>query len=489
MNDTVNKENESEKKGFRFRFLYAVLFVMFVELIVAGVLGYNIIKMDILPGKYLIAIVIAIVIFNLLLLLSSKKIWTGIIMIILACFLSAGMLYGLDAVVTVDKTITNITNNAEEKITEMAIVVLKDSGVHEITGLQQFIVSYVNDSDYEHARKVMDEIDAAVGGEVNYDEFSDNMAMIDALYAKTVDAMIMNKAYIDMVVEIPGYEDFADRINIIYSNEIVSYMDVVDEKETNLDSFIVYISGIDKFGAVTATSRSDVNILAVVNTKTKKVVLINTPRDYYVQLPNSGQAKDMLTHAGLYGVDCSIGALENLYDIDINYFVRMNFSGFESIIDSLGGIDVYSEYDFTVEPIKHYTVGMNHLTGLEALAFARERKSFAAGDVQRGKNQMAVITAMIDKMTSSEILYNYSSVLESISESFQTNMSGESIYKLVRQQIEDGRGWTVENYTATGQGQYNVTYSMPGRELYVMVPDDEAVQNVKELVEATLNER
>lgn len=489
MNDTVNKENESEKKGFRFRFLYAVLFVMFVELIVAGVLGYNIIKMDILPGKYLIAIVIAIVIFNLLLLLSSKKIWTGIIMIILACFLSAGMLYGLDAVVTVDKTITNITNNAEEKITEMAIVVLKDSGVHEITGLQQFIVSYVNDSDYEHARKVMDEIDAAVGGEVNYDEFSDNMAMIDALYAKTVDAMIMNKAYIDMVVEIPGYEDFADRINIIYSNEIVSYMDVVDEKETNLDSFIVYISGIDKFGAVTATSRSDVNILAVVNTKTKKVVLINTPRDYYVQLPNSGQAKDKLTHAGLYGVDCSIGALENLYDIDINYFVRMNFSGFESIIDSLGGIDVYSEYDFTVEPIKHYTVGMNHLTGLEALAFARERKSFAAGDVQRGKNQMAVITAMIDKMTSSEILYNYSSVLESISESFQTNMSGESIYKLVRQQIEDGRGWTVENYTATGQGQYNVTYSMPGRELYVMVPDDEAVQNVKELVEATLNER
>lgn len=477
---------ESGKKGFKFK--YVTWLVMVVELVAVGLLGYNLMKMSVVPNKYLIIGAGAIILFNVLLILSTKKLWTAIIMTILACVLTAGLFYGLHAVTSVHATIEEITDTPEEQITEMSIVVLKDSGVQQITDLKEYMIGYVGGSDYEFAKKTMEEINKEVGGEVTYNEFSDNIAMIDALYAKTTDAIIINSAYLDLLEEIEGYEDFADKTKVVYFHEIITYIDIVEKKDSDLDSFIVYFSGIDRFGHVTATSRSDVNILAVVNTKTKKILLVNTPRDSYVELVDKG-GYDKLTHAGLYGIDCSMGALENVYDIDINYYVRMNFSGFENIIDSLGGIDVYSEQDFTVEPIKHYTVGMNHLTGLEALAFARERKSFADGDLQRGRNQMAVITAMVDKMSSKEMLYNYADVLASISDSFQTNMSSEDIYSLVREQLEDGQGWTVETYSVTGTGDYKTTYSVSSQELYVMMLNDSQVQEAKKLIEETLNEK
>ena len=484
-----NKKEQKKKQGKKssgFKFMVLAFFV--VELVISIILGYHLVRMSVLPVKYMILAVGIWIVFNVLLLLSSKKIWTGIIMMVLTLALSAGMLYGIHAVSSVDKTLKDITDAPEEQVTEMAILVLKDSEAQEITELSQFVIGYVDDSNYEYVQKVMEEINTAVGGEVSYADFADMPSMVDALYAKTIDAIIINKAYIDMIIEIEGYEDFEDKTKIIYSSEIVSYMNLVSEKSTNLDTFIVYISGIDKFGAVTSTSRSDVNILAVVNTKTKHVQLINTPRDYYVLLPNSNGMKDKLTHAGLYGVDSSIGAMEDLYDIEIDFFLRMNFSGFENIIDSLGGIDVYSEYDFTVTPIKHYTVGLNHLTGIEALAFARERHAFAQGDLQRGKNQMAVITAMINKIASPEILYNYAEVLESISESFQTNMSTEDIYALVRQQLNDGSQWTIDTYSVTGTGQYATTFSIPSKEVYVMMPNESDVAEVKELIKAIMEE-
>jgi LCP family protein required for cell wall assembly len=239
---------------------------------------------------------------------------------------------------------------------------------------------------------------------------------------------------------------------------------------------------------VSAVSRSDVNIMAVVNTETKQIQLINTPRDYYVELPNSHGVKDKLTHAGLYGVDNSIGTLEMLYDVDIDYFVRMNFSGFEAIIDSVGGIDVYSEYDFTVEPIKHYVKGMNHLTGLEALAFARERHAFANGDLQRGKNQMAVITAILDKMMSLELLYNYADVLEAVEGTFQTNFTSDEIYTLVKKVLVSPGDWTIDSFAVTGSGSKSTTYSMPNTKTYVMNPNESDVENVRCLIKEVLGE-
>ena len=254
-----------------------------------------------------------------------------------------------------------------------------------------------------------------------------------------------------------------------------------NEEKKDLGTFVLYFSGIDVWGWTDTKSRSDVNIIAAVNTETRHVQLINTPRDYFVEMPISNGAKDKLTHAGLYGVENSVGTLEKLYDIDIDYYLRVNFSGFEAIIDILGGVDVYSEYDFTVDPIKHYTEGYNHLTGLEALAFVRERHAFASGDNQRGRNQMAVIQGVVDKVTQPSFLKNYLSVMDSLDGCFETNIPYDLIASLVRKQLDEGGSWQVLSYSVNGTGDTQKPYSM-SQKAYVMIPDQTTVDKAKTLM-------
>ena len=255
-------------------------------------------------------------------------------------------------------------------------------------------------------------------------------------------------------------------------------------------SFLLYLSGIDVWGATETESRSDVNILMAVNRDTHKVQIVNTPRDYYVPLPVSGGSRDKLTHAGLYGIDNSMGALESLYGVDIDYYVRLNFSGFEAIIDAIGGIDVYSEYDFTVDPIKHYTEGMNHLTGLESLAFVRERKSFAEGDVQRGKDQMEMFKALIGKFTQEDTLRSYDQWMdEALRLLYQTNIPSEMMASLMKEQLHDKTEWEIETYYVTGFDSYEYTYSIPDMEVYVMIPNEDEVAKGGRLLNEVLTEK
>lgn len=251
-------------------------------------------------------------------------------------------------------------------------------------------------------------------------------------------------------------------------------------------TFVVYISGVDTWGTPKAKSRSDVNILAVVNTNTKQILLVSTPRDYYVPLSVSGGVKDKLTHAGIYGVESSMGTLEMLYGVDIQYYVKLNFTGFVGIVDALGGIDVYSDSTFTVGDAFSFTEGVNHMSGIEALAFARERYSFASGDRARGTHQMAVIRAVLDKATSSAILYNYADVMNSVSGCFTTNMSQEKIASLVRMQLNDMATWSITAISVDGTGASKTTYTVPYKTAYVMIPDEATVQTAKEKIAAVL---
>lgn len=417
----------------------------------------------------------------------KKNIVLRVVLIVLAVVVLAVGIYAGVAFYRVNKTLQEVTKNPDEVRVEMAVIVLADESVEEIADLSELLIAYM-EGDKENVQKVFEEIDSNLGEGVSYREFTNAIDMVDALYARTVKAMIIDQAYLDVIVETEGYEDFLERTKIIYSHEVLNYINIVADKERNLDQFVVYISGIDVWGHVSKNSRSDVNILAVVNTETKQVQLINTPRDYFIELPNSNGAKDKLTHAALYGVDNSMGALENLYGIEIDYFIRMNFSGFEAIIDSLGGVDVYSEHDFTVEPIKHYVQGMNHLTGLEALAFARERHAFVDGDHQRGRNQMALITAMLNKLMSPELLYNYSEVLTSLEDTFQTNMTPEEIYELVKMELVSLGGWTFDTYAVRGSGSKSTTYTMPKTTTYVMLPNEADIAEAKAKIAAVLGE-
>ena len=487
MRENNIREVKKEKSDKKFSFKYIVWLIAMAFLVTSVVVLTKVVKMNILPTKFLaVAIggVVLIIVFDLL---AARKLWPGILTSIISIALIAAMIIGIIAINKVDKTVDIVTDKGTEEKTEMVIAVLADSDVEKITDLSELLIGYLDDYDVNSSKKVMDEIDKSVGGSANYNAFDDKFAMVDALYNQTIKAMILNKANIDVIKDGEGYEDFEDKVKIIYSSEITNYIEIVD-KDTNLNQFVVYISGIDTFGDVSVRSRSDVNILAVVNTKTKHIQLINTPRDYYIEHPKSNGVKDKLTHAGLYGVENSIGALENLYGVKINYYVRMNFSGFEDIIDAMGGIDVYSDKDFTVEPVKHYTVGVNHLSGIEALAFARERHAFAAGDIQRGQNQMKVIIAMINKLSSKDVLYNYSNVLDGIAGTFQTDMASDDIYTLVKKQLVDNTKYTIDSYSVTGTGDSCTTYSTPKTKVWVMQPNMDEVEHAKGLINSVLSE-
>ena len=195
--------------------------------------------------------------------------------------------------------------------------------------------------------------------------------------------------------------------------------------------------------------------------------------------------KDKLTHAGIYGVNLSKDTLGMLYGIEINYFFRINFSGFQELIDALGGITVNSDVEFDAGGY-HFNQGANTLNGEQALAFSRERKSFADGDRQRGRNQMAVITGVIQKMQSPAILQNFSQLMDGIEGSFESDISYGLLTGMVKDQLSGGGAWNVASYSVDGSGTTASTYSM-SQPLYVMEPDMSTVEHAKELIQNVVN--
>lgn len=291
-------------------------------------------------------------------------------------------------------------------------------------------------------------------------------------------------------------------VGCVWAQQGLAALDKVTlgEEETDYEAlaittepFVVYLSGVDNRGELTEDARSDVNILAVVNPVTKRVALVNTPRDYYVDLAGT-DSKDKLTHAGLYGVETSMETLGNLYGIPVDEYVRINFAGFIDVVDALDGIDVYSDYAFTSVGSPGYydptdfVEGWNHLDGKAALAFARERHAFATGDIQRGINQMKVIDAMLEKIKSPALLTNYSRLLAAVADNFVTSFSSGQIAALVRMQLSDFAAWDIQNYSVTGSSSSSThCYSAQGQKLYVMTPDEASVDAARALIQSVLS--
>ena len=322
----------------------------------------------------------------------------------------------------------------------------------------------------------------------------------EALYSGEAGAIILNELYADMLEDTEDYESFEDDTRLLYEIEIMAVAEEeTDEEEETTESaavsvdditttpFIIYISGSDTRSTTLKKSRSDVNILMVVNPTTKQILLVNTPRDYYVQNSAGNWAYDKLTHCGIYGIDCSISTLENLYDVEVNYYIQMNFTGFETLIDDIGGITVYLDSGFTSRGYT-FTSGYNTLDGAQALVLARERYSFATGDNERGKNQMKIITAVIEKITSSgsTILSNYSSILSSLENMFVTSLESGDISALVKMQLSDMSSWDINSFAVTGTGGYNTTYSAGSMRLYVMYQNESDVAQATELMNKVL---
>ena len=456
-----------------------------LQLAITIIFSGLIINLNILPNKYLMPAIGILLFFEVITLftqLSTKGRRFGKIISLLICLILG---LGINYLFKAQSVLADISN-ISTKIDDVSIIVLKEDPAQHLEDLEDYLFGIHETIDRENTDKTIEKINNDLKTEIKTQAFSDFEGQVDALYNKQVGAIILNEAYRETVIEI--YEDFNERTRVITGHKIETPVVIEpSDKDVLEDSFNVYISGIDTYGSIRTTSRSDVNIIATVNPKTKKILLTTTPRDYYVPFPISGGMRDKLTHAGVYGIDVSIGTLEALYDIDIDYYARVNFSSLIKMVDALGGITVNSEYAFNAGGFS-FNKGINHLNGEQALAFSRERKSFAAGDNQRGKNQMEVIRGMINKAMSPAIITNYNSIMNSLAGSIDTNMSTNEITSLVKMQLDDMTPWEIETNNVIGTGAMETTYTYKTRRLYVMIPDYDSVEAAKEKIKQVMEE-
>ncbi len=372
------------------------------------------------------------------------------------------------------------------KVDNIVIAVLADDPAQNLGDAADYTFGIQSTIDRTNVDKTIAEIDDNLGKSITTQEYDGLTNQINALYNNEVGAIIYNEAFIGNILE--EHPTFEDDVRILDNVEIKTEVEATaSDKKVTKEPFTVYITGIDTYGPISTSSRSDVNILATVNPETKQILLTSTPRDYYVEFPGvtNGQL-DKLTHAGIYGVDCSMDTLEQLYGINIDYYVKVNFTSVIKIVDQLGGINVYSEYDFTSIDGYHYQQGYNELNGEEALSFARERKAFADGDNQRGKNQQAVITALLQKAISPAILTNYAGLLGSLDGNMETNMSMDDITELIKMQLGDGSSWEVISQSVVGSNSQDYCYSL-ANSAYVMIPDQASVDAAKAKIQQVLN--
>lgn len=403
-----------------------------------------------------------------------------------------GCIFGTSVLGKFMGTIDSMTGDKTVMEEKVGVYVLDDDPAKTIDDARDYKFAVTKAYGYEDTQACVDQINDKLDAEISTGQYDSAIDMVDALYSGNVKALILNESYESIITDAEGYEDFGTRTRIIY--EYKKTYEVEKKKndvKVTKEPFIVYVSGSDTRSKKLAKSRSDVNILAVVNPKSRQVLLISTPRDYYVNTTVSGDSKDKLTHCGLYGIDCSMQTLANLYDIkEINYYAQINFTGFETLIDQIGGVTVYSDATFTSSdhPEFKYVKGDNELDGKRALAFVRERYHLGDGDNARGRHQMAVIKAVIDKMTSSTtLLTNYSGIMDSLEGMVSTDFQSDDISALINMQLSDGGGWDVKSFSTTGEGASRKTYSMPKQNAYVTIPDESSVDQAKLLIQKVMN--
>lgn len=442
------------------------------------VLGGMIINIGFLPENYLVPVIAVLTIillgFGLLMCLPKVKSGVKVPVFVFAGLFSVIYVLGISYL---NKTFDFFGNlSGQEYTTEQYyILVKKSSSYQNLKDLKGKSIETF-DEGIEIYQSALEELNSSVEADIKSVD-SINTLSGDLLDDKT-DAIMISAVHKTALDE--ENETFASGTRSIHTIEI-KVKNTAEANHPDIDitsqPFTIYISGSDAYGTISDRSRSDVNMLATINPNTHEILLTSIPRDYYVALHRNG-AMDKLTHAGIYGVQESMNTIADLLNIDIDFYVKVNFSTLVSIVDTIGGIEVYSDQQFTPWTNQSITIpkGNVHMDGATALAFARERKSYATGDRHRVQNQQNVLKAIIKKVTSSTvILTKYGEILDDVSSSLETNLTKDDIAGLIKLQLKDMPSWQTGEYSLNGSDAYGTTYSFGSQQLYVMQPDQATV--------------
>ena len=478
---TQGKKRRQKRKKNTFGYLLIIL-----QAIVSVFLLISLTWLGMLPMKYItLAGLVLLCLWLVCVLTQVNRKKSGILGKVYGIFMIAGLSVGVFYIAKTTNLIGQISGNAF-KTEKVVVAVLDSDPAEKLEDAAEYQFGIQFDKGADTMESALATISEELGQDVETIQYDNLKEQAEALYSGEVQAIVYNTAYSNVIES--ELEEYGEKARVIYSTQAKVSLNVSQGTDDSLTTkpFTMYISGLDVYeDTVDQGQRSDVNIIAVVNPKTHQILLVTTPRDYYVTIPGVSEGMyDKLTHAGSYGIDTSMATLGELYETEINYYAQLNFTALIEIVDILGGLDVESEYAFTTSEDSGYVMdvqeGKNHFNGVQALAFARERQNVEGGDLQRGKDQQAVITAMIKKMLSPTMLLKANSILETVGRNVETNVSQEQINALIRYQLSKNPQWSILSLSAEGETGEDACYSAGGEILSVVYQDEESIRRIIE---------
>ena len=461
-----------------------ILYTVLVAFLLFIMFNYNFLSFRFLNIIITIGLLVVLAISIFLQKAKKSTLVTTIILVVFSLISLVGV-FGF-------KQMIDITNRMNQTAAfsevEMSVVVPKDSDIKDVNQLTT--VQAPTKVDKNNVDTLMSALKKDKKVDVKVDDVASYQEAYDNLKSGKSKAMVLSGSYASLLESVDS--NYASNLKTIYTYKIKKKNNN-SAKQVDSKVFNIYISGIDTYGSISTVSRSDVNIIMTVNMNTHKILLTTTPRDAYVKIPDGGADQyDKLTHAGIYGVETSEKTLENLYGIKIDYYARINFTSFLKLIDQLGGVTVHNDQAFTSLHGKFdFPVGDIQMNSEQALGFVRERYSLDGGDNDRGKNQEKVISAIVNKLASLNTVSNFTSIVNNLQDSVQTNMSLDTINALANTQLDSGSKFTVTSQAVTGTGSTGqlTSYAMPNSSLYMMKLDDSSVESASQAIKNLMEEK
>ena len=461
-----------------------ILYTVLVAFLLFIMFNYNFLSFRFLNIIITIGLLVVLAISIFLQKAKKSTLVTTIILVVFSLISLVGV-FGF-------KQMIDITNRMNQTAAfsevEMSIVVPKNSDIKDVNQLTT--VQAPTKVDKNNVDTLMSALKKDKKVDVKVDDVASYQEAYDNLKSGKSKAMVLSGSYASLLESVDS--NYASNLKTIYTYKIKK-KNSNSAKQVDSKVFNIYISGIDTYGSISTVSRSDVNIIMTVNMNTHKILLTTTPRDAYVKIPGGGADQyDKLTHAGIYGVETSEQTLENLYGIKIDYYARINFTSFLKLIDQLGGVTVHNDQAFTSLHGKFdFPVGDIQMNSEQALGFVRERYSLDGGDNDRGKNQEKVISAIVNKLASLKSVSNFTSIVNNLQDSVQTNMSLDTINALANTQLDSGSKFTVTSQAVTGTGSTGqlTSYAMPNSSLYMMKLDDSSVASASQAIKNLMEEK
>lgn len=488
MNYVQEKRDYMAKSSGVIRKITSWKIVLLIQLIASIVFLGIVYRLGILPIRYFLIVVgVAILLWFISFVLTrpgkkkKKKIFgkfVSVLLSILLLFVSLRIAQG-------DSLLASFTSIGQE-VTRISLVVMKDSPYESIDDLDYCTVETslsLDKANMEEGIKVLEKANPLL----DIEKITNIGQLADDLYNGDADAVFVNEAYYAMFEN--KHENFRYDTRVIWTHEIIEEVsDFSKSVKVLKEPFTVYISGIDTDGDVSTVSRSDVNMIVTVNPKTHQVLMTSIPRDYFVTLADVGM-KDKLTHSGLTGTDNTVQTVEDFMDIDINYYVRVNYTSLIKLVDAIGGVTIDVPFSFySGVDSSYFEKGRQLMDGETAMKYVRERKAFPDGDNDRIHNQQIVLTAIIEKLISPKIITNYTKILDAVEGSFETNMSTRDITSLIQMQIDKKPAWTIIQKQLSGTPERSTEgYYMYGTSIYYTMPDEDSIEENKEYIQQILD--